>query len=318
MGAYQPLFSIKVTHNYFLDARCRDLRFVPSADFDDLTKKIGLLLRASQSGIAVFYDEERLDALVSYAKDKHRPLRFGFRVFCGDSHFQNYTDLNPPKDKPYLILRNRYVQRGEQEVLSLHANEFVDAGCYWSSDVPSFCEKDKLQDLTPEQRVPCEQCEWSEVLNSLLTPSDKKASPCFLLSIDAVADGSGLFDSEFNVTPRDFVINFNSRECYWKYYLIGDVRDDQPVVVNMDDKHQVAFSSLTEEWLPDGRHVWSAISESMLEVREYSDYHFQLKTAANGGGKVLIKRLPVAPANRVTQAVIDGEKVFLSEIFVNF
>ena len=69
MGAYQPLFNIAVEHAYFADLACKSLEFVPTDASIALLNKTGLILKSSQSGITVFYENDKMDILRLYAAE---------------------------------------------------------------------------------------------------------------------------------------------------------------------------------------------------------------------------------------------------------
>ena len=290
MGAYLPLLSINVQHTYFADGRCRGLRFVPSPDSAVLVSKLGLLLRASDNGIVVFYDAEHLDRLKHYAADQHEPLRLAWRVFSTDQKFKNYTGIATPDDKYVLLCDNRTIWAAPQGGIYLHRGAFAAVEDYRSLA--------------------------AEPLQALLPPKDQQVPPCFVVLIDALDERAGLFDQSLNITPRAFSVHFKARQSYWRYYFIGALGSYRPFVVDVEQ--QVVFLASHEVLLPDGRKVWSARSTTPLALRNYSGYHLQLKTTANGGGKVLLKRLPVASASRLSKEMIAGRNVYVSEIFVNF
>ena len=68
MGSYLPLFSVEVEHTFFSKGWCAGLYFVPAPISLTFIKKTGLLIRHTQNGVRVFFDQNSNEVLRLYAR----------------------------------------------------------------------------------------------------------------------------------------------------------------------------------------------------------------------------------------------------------
>ena len=77
------------------------------------------------------------------------------------------------------------------------------------------------------------------------------------------------------------------------------------------------FEDTGRDLLPDNREALTFRSKQRIPLRERSEYRFQLKEKGTNGGKVVIRRLPVASADQYIREMVDGKEAIVSEIFIN-
>ena len=97
--------------------------------------------------------------------------------------------------------------------------------------------------------------------------------------------------------------------------MLGNLANEDFYVNDQDEN--VEFISEGQFSLAGNRTALAIRSTTMLSMRERSQYRFQLRDRNSGGGRVLIRRLPVASAANISKEVIEGEMAFVSEIFIN-
>ena len=122
-------------------------------------------------------------------------------------------------------------------------------------------------------------------------------------------------DEPSKAAAKNYYLKFKARETIWKYYLLGNLTKKNLDIVDLNNETQ--FEDTGPESLPDNRTALTFRSKQILPLREKSEYRFQLKEKDPNGGKVLIKRLPVASANQFLKESINGKEAILSEIFIN-
>ncbi|MDX8399688.1 MAG: hypothetical protein R8K20_05515 [Gallionellaceae bacterium] len=85
-----------------------------------------------------------------------------------------------------------------------------------------------------------------------------------------------------------------------------------PFIVDLNNK--VEFEFCGEEMLSGNRPCKVFRTKELTPVLENLDFHFQ----GQGAEKVLIKRLPVASESGMGFDLVNGKRVIVSEIFINF
>ena len=285
MASYLPLFNIQAEHGFFADNRCRVLNFVSTPVTDRIMENAGLLTRKKTNGISVFYDEDRHDALYQYATNPAEPLVFAFKALTDDSLFWNYTQPPVYKLGSLLYFDNTNTSSGADGRLRLHAGDFVGGA-----------------DFEHQQ---------SGGVNVVTRLHPDLMTPVFGVNINVSEKD---FDQS-PLEPKSYHISFQARQTYWKYYLLGDMANEDFYVTDQDDN--VEFEVEGESWLGNNRTALAIRSKTLLMMQERSQYRFQLRDKNSGGGRVLIRRLPVASAASVSQEIIEGEMAFVSEIFIN-
>ncbi len=294
MGSYSELFSVEVEHRYFAGGLCPALYFVPTPQTAMLINNAGLLTRSMVNGVRVFYDTDSPDSLRLYASDAGEPLSLEYKVFSRDPNFFNYTELpetGPPGDEEDAILyfENYGSLIDETGRIKLQDQEYAGA-----SDL------EKLD---------------STLLEHILSARDRLAKPVCVVSI-RIAEWAGVpLDPGATEVARRYFIGFDAKRTIWKYYLLGDMAVEELTISDLDNG--IEFESTGMERLGDNRPALTFRSKTTIQMRQKQDMRFQLREQNSGGGKVLIRRLPVASANQIGRAVLDGEAVPVSEMFIN-
>lgn len=284
MGFYQPLFTVAVEHSYFSDGLWKELDFIPVQQTTKLINAVGALVRPVKNGIGVFYDTEREAAMHLCAIDTNGMLPFGFKVRATDRSFANYTALAGQREDAVLYFDNRG-KRSDAET----GNTELSKGEMVSED-----DFRKLAEL---------------VADGILDERDLRVPPDFAVRVFAAPPAQG--DS----VPH-YRISFDTRRSFWKYHLLGGMNKGGTFIVDMDNR--IEFESCGETVLAGERNARVFRSKERIPVLEASGYRFQLREHGQAGGKVLIKRLPVASESRLGMEVIDGKNEIVLESYVNF
>ena len=284
MGEYQPLFSIFVEHPFFSDRRCRNLAFIPTDNCRAVMKNIGLIMKNDIDGIRVFCNKDRLESLCLYADDPADPLRFCFKVYAKDPLFFNYTDLPASDEKRILYFDNRRAKDDSSNSIILNTSDYV-------------AEKDLSGP--------------SVALKFSLSKRDGIVKPVCIVDIWAKEKTGYLLDQKNRVVAKNYLIRFDTRETFWRYYLLGKMRRENLYIADSNEK--VGFEKPRKVELPGNRSAFCFTSTSAIPLMENPSHHFQLKEKNSGNGKVIIKWLPAASAGCIYK---DRDKD-ISEIFIN-
>jgi hypothetical protein len=284
---FRPLFTVSVNHAYFSDGAWRGLNFVANLETQKVIKGANVLLRQTGSGVCVFYDEEKSEALRLCAEDSNGVLRFSFKVYAIDRTFANYTAPVMPKDGEIFYFDSGVaVSDTATGEVRLNRDDFVS-------------EKDiaKIDAL---------------MADGVLGANDGRMPPDFVVSINVEFKRIGRTDAQA------YDIKFNTRQSFWKYHLLGSMNKSAPFIIDLDNQFEFEFCG--EATLPGNRPARIFRSKALIPVLEKSNYRFQLREQGpgSGAGKILIKRLPVASEGGLGMELINGKREIVSESYINF
>ncbi|PXW88364.1 hypothetical protein C8R34_10747 [Nitrosomonas sp. Nm84] len=286
MGAYRLLLSVTVEHAYFSGKNCEALEFIPTGSCAKLLRKVGLLLKSSESGIAVYYDEEKIDILRLHAEDE---LTLDFKVFSRDSSFFCYTNPGAPPDSAILFFNNQRITQDAEGKQMLHSD-------------PNVTER-AWMDMT------------EGLLREMLDQKDYFVKPAFILQMLVTADEQGLCSEKPDAAARKFYIRFTTNQAFWKYYILGDLSKRNVYIADLDNK--IPFENIGNIVLPGQREAVLLQSSVAIPMQEQYAHRLQLKESGSMGDKVLIKRLPNASVSQMVGEVMNGRMENISEIYVN-
>lgn len=257
----------------------RGVDFVPSSATASLIRSVGLMVKRSDNGIAVFCAEDRLPALLLHAQGGAETLNFAFVARVSDKNFPNYTHPLIPREGKVLCFSNA----GRDLDLLTKYDEASEDDC---RDVAALVDE------------------------GVLNERDRRVLPDFvaILQVKVVPGEAG--------HARDFCIRFGARKSFWKYYLLGKMGRDSARIVDLDNK--VEFESRGEVVLPGNRRSQLFMSTSRVSLAEKSQHRFQLRESDRQGDRILVRRLPVASESRLGLEVIDGKREVVFENYVNF
>ncbi len=288
MGPYLSLFSIEVEHGFFSDGLWRNLRFVPSLNTRTLIDRAGMIVRKTENGFELYYDQSRTEALTLLLEELEGEFSFGFKVYVDDEGFKIYSEVCTDSNDQLPYFDNEHcIPDGERT--RLHLEEQVS-------------DKDMLPIA-------------SEALSDLLNRRDWFVRPAFAFKIVIRPTGNGSLKNIMgNDSPRYF-LRFGPRQTYWTYYLLGAFASMRTTIVDLDDG--VGFESPKRVSLSDKRSALVFRSKVEIPLRQHSACRFQLREAGANRSRILVRRLPVAAVGQINQHIINGNVVSVSEIYVN-
>jgi len=286
MGAYQPLFSIAVEHAYFSDLACKSLEFVPTDTSIALLNKTGLILKSSQSGIAVFYENDRMDILRLHAADH---LALTFKVFPKDPYFLRYTFPDIQKDDSVLFFSNQQVTQDAEGKQMLHHDHFVSEQAFTQTN--------------------------SEQFEDVFDRKDYLVKPAMIIQVLITNEEAGLCSENLDADSRNFYTRFSTNEAFWKYYILGDLSRRSLYIADLDN--EIQFENVGNTTLPGRREAIMLQSSVAIHMQEQHNHRFQLRESGSMGDKVLIKRMPNASISQMNGEMIGDRVENISEIFIN-
>ncbi len=93
MAQFKPIFTLNIAHDFFVDGRCTQLRFIPTAATERLLRRHQLLVRHHDIGFSIIAD---IDYWIE--PDDESVLRFN--AFAQDQYFNFYTAESESIQKP--------------------------------------------------------------------------------------------------------------------------------------------------------------------------------------------------------------------------
>lgn len=139
MGTYRPLLNVTVEHAYF-SGRCKALEFIPAESCIALLHNAGLLLKSSESGIAVYFDAGWIALLHLHAAG-HPVLTF--KVFSKDPDFFRYTAPGAPPDNAMFTSPIWIIPCNSNRPSAFNCRETAKR-CYCNRPPPSRCKNNRL------------------------------------------------------------------------------------------------------------------------------------------------------------------------------
>lgn len=286
MGAYRLLVNVTAEHAYFSGQLCKNLEFVPSESCTVLLRKAGLLLKSSESGIAVYFDEEKINILRLHAEDN---LTLNFKVFSKDSDFFRYTAPGAPPENAVLFFNNQQITLDATGKQMLHPGAGVTESAWL--------------DMT------------AAPIQEILDRKDYFVKPVFVLQLFITAGAQGLCSEKLDAAARKFHIRFAANQTFWKYYILGDLTKRNVYIADLDNAIQ--FENLGNILLPGNREAVQLLSSKAIPLHEQPNQRLQLKESTGMGDRILVKRLPNASVDQVHGDLMAGKIEQVSEIYIS-
>lgn len=286
MGAYRPLLSVSVEHAYFQEHICKTLEFIPAEPSVAMLKKTGLLIKSSESGISVFYEDDKMNILRLHAEDD---LSLVFKVFSKDPNFFRYTIPGARSDNNLLFFNNQPITLDPTGKQMLHSDPTVTDNALIDSNAGQ--------------------------LEGMLDRKDYLVKPAFIVQMSITADAQGLCSEKLDAAARKFYIRFTANQSFWKYYISGDLSKRNVYIADLDNAMQ--FNNAGNILLPGHREATLLQSSVAIPMQEQHHHRLQLRESGSMGDKVLIKRLPNANVNQIYREMMNGQMENVSEIYIS-
>lgn len=292
MSSYLTLLTVAVEHSYNLDGVCSCLIFSPTEKTQNVMINAGLICRKTTDGIRIVYDKDSLETLELFAKDQQEPLSLDFKVYSQDPDFKSYTE-------PYTTA--------------------TDSVLYFDNRATSGSGKQNLSILKHVSSKDLKKTDTGE-LKDILGPKDRLLPPEFVLRIFASNNKGLLLKQWLAPEPTIYAIGFDSRQRYWKYYLLGKLVNKKTSNSGfrvVDPDKQVEFEVTGEERLSDRSVAYTFRSKQQIPFNEYYPFRFQLKQKDQGDEVVVINRLPVASVKQIGTDTVAEQATVVAEIYIN-
>ncbi|MEX8518895.1 MAG: hypothetical protein AB3X44_10305 [Leptothrix sp. (in: b-proteobacteria)] len=282
MTQYLPRLRVSIEHRFYEGGLARQLRFKPDASTAAWLREHDAVWRETGDGL-------EMSAPPTTQAEPTQTLHW--IANSGDALWRSVTDHlgSDPRYVPCLQPAQAASPNGPDQ--PLHSQDTLMPGDLWPLAVPG-------------------------ALAGVLDATASLRLPAFVLRLPAP-------DLRAEVTgPARYRATFAARAPIWKYFLMGDWQTDELHVVDATPRAEgqslpVSFTDPERETLASGQAAQTIRSRSGIALHERPEQRFQLRSRHETAVRVLVKRLPMASADYLGRATIDGKSMLVSEIFVH-
>ena len=290
---YRVMYKIDLKHQYFKSLMCEGLHFQPTAETIRQAQNTGVIFKPYLGGVGVLYDLDKLKLMMLHASDSNDPLVFDFMVTSYEPNLSDYSSISLSKENKIVMLSNRLTNdklnliKGD---VVLHQQEYISE--------EDFLSLDELK----SEDIAAIKISHSKVVFFISIHINEKLLD--IISNDAFSN------NKFNLIAK-----VDNRKSYWEYRVYGGGSENFDVV---DINKSIFFETKSIDISESGEQMAIFRSHCRLELKQFSEHHFQLVDKREKGNKVVIHHLPAAQAGKGYQESIDTKLTQISEIFVNF
>ncbi len=284
---YLQLFSLELIHDYYADRRCPDFQIEPTAETQRLLVNCRSTLKSISNGVRA----------VIAADDQNAPFVplpsnavFTFHLFLQNPDFPLFTDYTE-LDQAMLPL---FVSNGSGPVLDLTFREIkttehfvvrqpnkADVFVLSGNPLEGLKAADFVIDGLGKISNPSAYDETSKriTVNSAAstvgTPFTVMYSVAPQLSMGIFADVEIKYSdvsANLGEGANEFQAAFKAKDARWKYYLVADKTDSQPVPTIEDQDKIVVFDAADRTDLVQSPDASDPIAEELIE--QYPDKQY--------------------------------------------
>ncbi|MCW5203362.1 MAG: hypothetical protein QTN59_13755 [Candidatus Electrothrix communis] len=276
--SWRILFGTTVQHSFFSTTSGPMLDFVPVLETQAVMRSADMIHRADNNRVIFCYDDAKEEILRCCIPKNTGRLDFIFHVYTTDPRYELYTESG----------------------LS-----FGTIPCYSSLEKP-VAREHGLQLERINENAAQQMTERAATGGNGKYPVKR---PVFILNIS-------LIEQDFQ-EQKEYLICCAARKTYWKYYLLGELAEQESEIIDLRGDIQFRRSSGRQTPFPNKEAAVFYSSEA-IPLEERSNRQFQLRRQGSNGNKVLIKRLPNASVENLSKENIKGKEVDVSEIYINY
>lgn len=283
MAQYLLRLRVTIEHHFYAGRRPRQLRFRPDALTAAWLHEHDAVWRETGDG---------LEVSAPSTTQLEPPPTLHWLASSDDGRWRQVTDHLGGSLRRVPCLRPVEMAVPNGQVQRLHSQETLMPADLWPLTVPGT------------------------LAGVLGTAAHLRQPPVFVLRLPAPDLRVGV------IGPVHYRATFAARAPVWKYFLMGDWQSDPLRVVDATPRTEggsvpVRFTEPEREILANGEEAQTIRSCTGIALQERPEQRFQLHSHHESTGRVLIKRLPMASADHLGRAMVDGQLMPVSEIFVH-
>ncbi|GAB4477545.1 MAG: hypothetical protein OHK0057_27380 [Thermoflexibacter sp.] len=347
---YNPLFTIEIRHDYFLNNAVSQFVVEPSSASVKIISKLGLMFKKSENGFHLIYDRSDIEKMIYVLNKLDENEKLTFYIYTKYPYFVHVTNISQEINKKILYFSNLTTFPDKDKIKEcLHSTPFVSnqnvfdykSRIFEHRTQKSAGKVDVMDELGRNHIVDKEAVEHrvqlkleregkyklledGRVIEEFVCIDFKQVTKPVAV-IDIYLDGKikekilKKLQENISIFAFNYYIVFENRHTYWKYYIIPKFAANLSGLSIIPIEEEVTFQGPTVQILPNGQKAIVFESLKALALKEVTQYHFQLK---KGDGtpdnpiKTLMDRLPVPNVSNIKPFKVKNEMAFSSEIFV--
>ncbi len=342
---YHTLLSIQTKHHYYKDAKGGGFQLKPTENTQKIMQKMSMMLKSSDGQTHILYDVGNIDRSEKYLSE-NPDTSLQFLLYSNEPYLMNITQLPPEGIGKILYFRNKAEETflSQQDLVS--SKDFYNCRSQNSSYLNTQNKSIEIQLKDAQgteiwkKQVGAKQ-KTTVPLGNLpsgiynLSESNKETEkfvylfkefspiPLALVEIDFRNKlGKALLDkirNQDSIRPWKFEIQFETRQTYWKYFIVPKYETGLEDLSIDPGKTKVDFKGPTDAQLPNGQMAYLFESAQALPIQQAGLFEFQLIQNKDNKGKKnkrIVQRLPLARANAIKPENRDESAKIYSEIYV--
>lgn len=349
---YKTLFRLSFQHNYYGSGVLSGVSVKVAPETALALQNYGLAWKQAKDQMVVLYDVEDANSESKLKDLVEDGVKLKFMVFVEEPTLLNFTDLpfEGGQDSLYFFSNATATKKNDGNTLMLSKDAYVSSNDkvkvfqsavkIGQSDVQKSNNAviiDIFKDKTDANYTVKEGFVEVSLPNGgtgFYTYSDGNgAVPLYVdgdlgwklpfsiieIHFDKKVDESHRpVKNNGKIEPMNYVIGFNSRSVFWKYYIMSAHLRDLEGLVIANGKADIEFVGPNKEQVLGRLESESFISNKALPFSEQRKYRFQLHKnfdKKRGAGKIVMKSLPNPDPTRLKP--MDGQPgQYYTEIYI--
>jgi hypothetical protein len=342
---YHTLLSIKTKHHYYKDDSGGGFQLKPTSQTQTILQKMGMMGKLSDGQFHILYDVGKIERVEKYFTE-NTYLSLQFLLYSHEPYFINITEI--PSEGVGKVLY--FTNKGEEKYLSqqdgVSANDFYtyrgESSSYQNNQKKSIelsLKNNKGEEIWKKTLAENEKSILSmqnfpfglyslsenskEIEKFVYLVKEFAQMPLALVEIDFQNKLSKTLLSKIRnqeiFSPWRFEIQFESRQTYWKYFIVPKYENSLEDLSIDTGKTKIDFKGPSNAQLPNGQAAYLFESSQTLPIQQAGQYEFQLIQNKDNKGKKnkrMVQRLPLARANAIRPVSRDVSSKIYSEIYV--
>jgi len=330
-----------------------DLQFSPCEESAHLAKRFGLILKEDKGAFVLLFEKDKANRLLAELKIKEN-LKISFILKSGNPYFINFTEVPLEEENTIfyfsntksIIKENKQYLRETEKVSEQYPTKLCRTVKITPEEKNKSIEIKDVSGFTVYRSIVgdnglCVDNQCIPIGKYQLFIDEKLRDEFVLYSNIPVRKPVAVVDIFLTGKLKeqlikavkgqetsfiDYSINFAARKTYWRYFLVSKYNTGLATTtikgfkhnLNKETQQNVKFDGPEKVRLISGQDAFQFVSEKPLEIKQRSDYTFQLKSTQQGvsNGKTILEKLPLASAEMIKPETSNKALKVFSEIIV--
>ena len=351
----QKLCSIQFRHNYYNDGLCRDFTIEPTQATKLLLSNYRLILKQSAFGFTILADKDKTFEYFKKYRKQIQGQKLSFVLKTKNVRFINFSNLPFLPSNTIHYFNNLQGTTNANKESLLHPTPLVEKNKdiqlplvppvfnYTFSEQLKYIDYDiknignnKIEKPLPtafnEQYTSKKQQVDLSYLPTgkyqIYTKKDKETfdfytgthefNQCFgvvdIFIDDTVTKTHRLYNDK-EITPQDYMIDFDARATYWRYYFINQQEVKYSNFELSNKEQNLQFLTPENIHLNNGKKAIRIASKEPIKLHEIPKYKMELRVKKNGKKTPKIIKLPTPSIDVVKPDLQNIDNVY-SDVYI--